>query len=73
MSVASKRKVKETKRDLLRAAEAVVDAALSCQKARSDFTVTANMRSALVRAVLQEPEITDQLFAEDARYLFYMQ
>ncbi len=51
--------------DQIKAAEAVVDAAICCQSLGSDLGISAETRAFLVDAVLQDPTLTPKLFTED--------
>lgn len=52
-----------TDKDMYRAAEAVVDAAIHCHQYKNNSPVTSYMRSLLIQAVLDDPSVTEFLFS----------
>ncbi|MCC6933127.1 MAG: hypothetical protein IT292_07720 [Deltaproteobacteria bacterium] len=51
-----------TSDDLLKAAEAVVDAALVCHSVECEVRLTEEARGSLIRAVYDDPTLTPHLF-----------
>ena len=53
---------KDSNKDLVRAAEAVVDAAIWCHRLQDDGDVTEEFRQSLIEAVFDDPMLTPELF-----------